>query len=108
MACSDWSLWSTARSASCRNVAAFTTYWLVRLDSASSLAADRSAATLTVFIAAAAALALVGRPFTWWRTGLVGAMVAAFALDFGDPINDLVGGVAALALLLVLRTFAAR
>jgi cation-transporting ATPase E len=39
-------------------------------------AADRGTATLTLFLAAAWALALVARPYTWWRVTLVAAMVS--------------------------------
>jgi cation-transporting ATPase E len=104
--------------------AAFACYWLVRSTVAPGLERERSAATLTLFLAAAAALALVARPYTWWRAGLVGAMVAGFALvaatstgrrffalDFSDWRTDLValgtGALAALALA-ALRRMAVR
>ena len=104
--------------------AAFLTYWLARGNTASGLTADRTAATLTLFLAAACALALVARPYTWWRAGLVAAMVASFALvtavplvrrffalDFSDWLNDVIavgmGGLAGLSLLAV-RGVAAR
>jgi cation-transporting ATPase E len=100
--------------------AAFVTYWLARTDGGSSLVADRSAATLTLFLAAAAALAMVARPYRPWRAGLVAATVAAFAvvaavpftreffaLDYSDWGDDLlaagIGALAGLALFAVSR-----
>jgi cation-transporting ATPase E len=84
-------------------LAAFAAYGLARLDADSGQPADRSTATLTLFLSAAWALALVARPYTWWRAALVAAMVggfaavvaipvtaAFFALSFTDPVNDLV------------------
>jgi cation-transporting P-type ATPase E len=66
-------------------LAAFTAYGLARLHTASDQPADRSAATLTLFLVAAFALALIARPYTWWRGALVAAMVAAFALVAAVP-----------------------
>jgi cation-transporting ATPase E len=84
-------------------VAAFAAYGLARLNTASDQVADRSTAALTLFLAAAWVLALVARPYTWWRAGLIAAMVVGFvlaatvplgtrffALDFSDPLNDLI------------------
>src|SRR5690606_4344449 len=81
-------------------VAAFVAYGLGRLHTGSPQTADRTTAALTLFLSAAWMLALVARPYTWWRIGLVGGMVAAFvvvaavpftarffALDFSDPTN---------------------
>ena len=65
-------------------------------------------------------LALIARPYTWWRAGLVAAMVAGFvlvavlptarrffALDYGDWTNDAIAvaiaAVAAVALVGVIR-----
>jgi len=89
-------------------LAAFGAYGLARLNSASDQAADRSAATLTLFLAATSVLALATRPYTWWRAGLVLSMVAGFALTaavpftarffaltFTDPRNDAIAIVAA-------------
>ncbi len=66
---------------------AFGAYGLARLDTGSSQADDRSAATLTVFLVAVWALALVARPYTWWRAGLVGAMLAGFGLVAAVPFT---------------------
>jgi len=84
-------------------VAAFAAYGLARLNTASDQVADRSTATLTLFLSAAWVLVLVARPYTWWKVGLIAAMVGAFtlvatvplgtrffALDFSDPLNDLI------------------
>jgi cation-transporting P-type ATPase E len=61
-------------------LAAFTAYGLARLDTATSRESDSSTAALTLFLAATWVLALAARPYTWWRAGLVLAMVAGFAL----------------------------
>ncbi|GIG61177.1 magnesium-transporting ATPase [Longispora fulva] len=66
-------------------LATFLAYWLARANSASGLDADRTTAALTLFLVAVWALALVARPYTWWRAGLVGAMVAAFGLVVAVP-----------------------
>jgi cation-transporting ATPase E len=81
-------------------VAAFVAYGLGRLNTASDQVADRSTAALTLFLAAAWMLALVARPYTWWRIALVVGVVVAFAvvaavplsarffaLDFSNPAN---------------------
>ena len=60
-------------------VAAFVAYGLGRLNTASDQAADRSTAALTLFLAATWMLALVARPYTWWRLALVVGVVVAFA-----------------------------
>jgi cation-transporting ATPase E len=99
-------------------LAAFTTYGLARLDTASDQTSDRSAATLALFLTATCVLALVARPYTWWRVGLLVAVLAAyalagtvtrlagfFALDYTDLGNDLVAlvmsAVGAVAILLL-------
>ena len=60
-------------------LATFAAYAIARLNTASSLQADRSTATLTLFLVAFWALALVARPYTPWRLGLLAAMSASFA-----------------------------
>ncbi|HEY3750692.1 MAG TPA: HAD-IC family P-type ATPase [Pseudonocardiaceae bacterium] len=98
-------------------VATFAAYWLARSSGTTSLPADRSTATLALFLVAVWALALVARPYTWWRAGLVAVMVLAFvvtvaipftrhffALGFANTVNDLVAfgiGVAGAAVLTV-------
>ncbi|MER7417291.1 HAD-IC family P-type ATPase [Micromonospora peucetia] len=99
-------------------LATFAAYAIGRRNTASSLAADRSTATLTLFLVAFWILALVARPYTPWRLGLLAAMAAGFgvvalvpglrhvaALTFPDPRDTLtaagVSVLAALALLLL-------
>ncbi|HEY7226372.1 MAG TPA: HAD-IC family P-type ATPase [Micromonosporaceae bacterium] len=101
-------------------VAAFVAYGLGRVNSRSDQTLDRSTAAATLFLAAVWMLALVARPYTWWRIGLVGAMVGSFvlvaavpfaahffALNFSDPGNNLIAlvtaAVAALAITVIQR-----
>ncbi|UNZ18713.1 cation-translocating P-type ATPase [Streptomyces sp. 891-h] len=60
--------------------ATFATYLLARhhYSGPGSLTAETSAATLTLFLIAMWVLAIVARPYTWWRVGLVLAMGAGF------------------------------
>lgn len=60
--------------------ATFVTYLLARhhYTGADSLAAETSAATLTLFLVAMWVLAIIARPYTWWRLVLVAAMAVAF------------------------------
>jgi cation-transporting P-type ATPase E len=95
--------------------AAFLAYGLGRLNTASDQTADRSTAALTLFLAAAWVLALVARPYTWWRVALVAGMVVSFgavaavpvtarffALDFSDFTNlGIALGTAAVAAFLI-------
>jgi cation-transporting P-type ATPase E len=96
-------------------LAAFAAYGLARLHTPSGQTSDRSAATLTLFLVAAWALALIARPYTWWRAGLVAAMVTGFALaaavpvtarffalDYSDPVTVAIAVAAAAAGSLVL------
>ncbi|UNS97602.1 cation-translocating P-type ATPase [Streptomyces tubbatahanensis] len=68
-------------------VATFATYLLARhhYSGAGALAAETSAATLTLFLIAMWVLAIVARPYTWWRVGLVAAMGAAFLVVLATP-----------------------
>ncbi|WP_329566625.1 HAD-IC family P-type ATPase [Kitasatospora sp. NBC_01266] len=65
--------------------ATFTAYALARADHATDLKSDTSVATLTLFIVAMWVLAIVARPYTWWRVLLIGAMCGAFALVMVVP-----------------------
>ncbi|QKW21099.1 HAD-IC family P-type ATPase [Kitasatospora sp. NA04385] len=65
--------------------ATFTAYALARGDDETTLKADTSVATLTLFICAVWVLAIVARPYTWWRLLLIGAMSGAFALVLVVP-----------------------
>lgn len=58
----------------------FVAYALARADHATDLKADTSVATLTLFLIAIWVLAIVARPYSWWRLLLIGAMGGAFAL----------------------------
>jgi cation-transporting ATPase E len=84
-------------------LAAFLAYGLARMNDASDQTADRSTATLSLFLAATWVLALIARPYTWWRAALVVAMVVCFALaaavpfaarffalDLSNPVDDAV------------------
>ncbi|MDO0927179.1 HAD-IC family P-type ATPase [Streptomyces sp. TG1A-8] len=67
--------------------ATFATYLLARHHYAGpgALAAETSAATLTLFLVSLWVLAVVARPYTWWRVVLVAAMAAAFVLVLAVP-----------------------
>ncbi|WP_031063835.1 HAD-IC family P-type ATPase [Streptomyces sp. NRRL WC-3742] len=58
----------------------FVAYALARTDHATDLKADTSVATLTLFLIAIWVLAIIARPYSWWRLLLIGAMGGAFAL----------------------------
>ncbi|MFE9424482.1 HAD-IC family P-type ATPase [Kitasatospora sp. NPDC006697] len=60
--------------------ATFVSYTLARADHATDSKADTSVATLTLFLVAIWVLAIIARPYTWWRLLLIGAMGGAFAV----------------------------
>ncbi|AQS69032.1 cation-translocating P-type ATPase [Streptomyces pactum] len=68
-------------------VATFATYLLARQHYAGpgALDAETSAATLTLFLTSMWVLAIVARPYTWWRVVLVAAMGAAFLVVLVVP-----------------------
>ncbi|MCF3177945.1 HAD-IC family P-type ATPase [Streptomyces sioyaensis] len=68
-------------------LAAFATYLLARsyYTGPGSLSAETSTATLTLFLAALWVLAIIARPYTWWRIALVLAMALAFLLVLATP-----------------------
>ncbi|GGW44775.1 cation-translocating P-type ATPase [Streptomyces griseoloalbus] len=68
-------------------LATFTTYLLARshYSGEGALAAETSAATLTLFLISIWVLAIIARPYTWWRVGLVAAMGAGFVLVLVVP-----------------------
>ncbi|MGR6971155.1 cation-translocating P-type ATPase [Streptomyces cynarae] len=68
-------------------VATFVTYLVARhhYSGPGSLEAETSAATLTLFLIAMWVLAIVARPYTWWRIGLVAAMGVAFVCVLAVP-----------------------
>ncbi|MBT3154806.1 HAD-IC family P-type ATPase [Streptomyces sp. CHD11] len=67
--------------------ATFTTYLIARAhySGAGALEAETSAATLTLFLISIWVLAIIARPYTWWRVGLVAAMSGAFLLVLVVP-----------------------
>ncbi len=67
--------------------ATFTTYLLARhhYTGSGALDAETSAATLTLFLVSMWVLAIVARPYTWWRIGLVATMGAGFLLVLVVP-----------------------
>ncbi|MEU2394322.1 HAD-IC family P-type ATPase [Streptomyces sp. NPDC007369] len=68
-------------------VATFATYLTARhhYTGADALNAETSAATLTLFLTTMWVLAIVARPYTWWRIALVGTMGGAFLLVLVVP-----------------------
>ncbi|MEU6542923.1 HAD-IC family P-type ATPase [Streptomyces sp. NPDC046859] len=69
-------------------VATFATYLIARhhYSGADSLPAETSAATLTLFLVSIWVLAIIARPYTWWRIALVAAMGFAFLLVLVVPL----------------------
>ncbi|MDY7089367.1 MAG: cation-translocating P-type ATPase [Actinomycetota bacterium] len=65
--------------------ATLTSYFVARGIYDGNLAAETSCATLTLFLVALWALAIIARPYTWWRLALVGCMAGAFALVMVVP-----------------------
>lgn len=63
-------------------IATFATYLIARhhYTGAGALNAETSAATLTLFLISLWVLAIIARPYTWWRLALVAAMAGAFVL----------------------------
>jgi cation-transporting ATPase E len=78
--------------------ATITSYQTARRVYGGNLDAETSAATLTLFLVALWALAIIARPYTWWRILLVAAMGGAFAVVLVVPFLqdffqlELVGG----------------
>ncbi|GHE75046.1 magnesium-transporting ATPase [Streptomyces spiralis] len=68
-------------------VATFVTYLVARrhYTGPQSLDAETSAATLTLFLVSMWVLAIIARPYTWWRIALVAAMGAAFVCVLAVP-----------------------
>ena len=78
--------------------ATITSYLFARDIYGGDLEAETSAATLTLFLVALWALAIIARPYTWWRILLVAAMGGAFAVVLVVPFLqdffqlELIGG----------------
>jgi cation-transporting ATPase E len=68
-------------------VATFVTYLIARhhYTGEGALEAETSAATLTLFLIAMWVLAIIARPYTWWRLGLVAAMGGCFLVVLVVP-----------------------
>ncbi|MGI5444784.1 HAD-IC family P-type ATPase [Streptomyces sp. CA-243310] len=68
-------------------VATFVTYLIARhhYSGPNALEAETSAATLALFLTSMWVLAIIARPYTWWRVALVGAMGAAFLVVLVVP-----------------------
>ncbi|AZQ35575.1 cation-translocating P-type ATPase [Streptomyces cyaneochromogenes] len=68
-------------------VATFATYLIARsyYSGEGSLDAETSVATLTLFLISIWVLAIIARPYTWWRLGLVAAMGLGFLLVLVVP-----------------------
>ncbi|MER6391683.1 cation-translocating P-type ATPase [Streptomyces sp. NPDC059382] len=68
-------------------VATFVTYLVARhhYSGPNALEAETSAATLALFLTSMWVLAIIARPYTWWRVALVGAMGAAFLIVLVVP-----------------------
>ncbi|MFD0315747.1 HAD-IC family P-type ATPase [Streptomyces flavalbus] len=67
--------------------ATFTTYLVARsyYSGTDALDAETSAATLTLFLVSMWVLAIIARPYTWWRVALVAAMGFGFLLVLVVP-----------------------
>ncbi|WP_433547003.1 HAD-IC family P-type ATPase [Streptomyces sp. CA-294286] len=67
--------------------ATFSTYLLARThySGPEALQAETSAATLTLFLVSMWVLAIIARPYTWWRVGLVAAMGTGFLIVLVVP-----------------------
>ncbi|MBB6415274.1 HAD-IC family P-type ATPase [Streptomyces sp. AK010] len=68
-------------------VATFATYLIARehYTGPGALDAETSAATLTLFLISMWVLAIIARPYTWWRIALVASMAGAFLVVLVVP-----------------------
>ncbi|MFI6441618.1 HAD-IC family P-type ATPase [Streptomyces sp. NPDC050759] len=68
-------------------IATFVTYLIARhhYTGTGALDAETSAATLTLFLISMWVLAIIARPYTWWRLALVAAMGLGFVLVLAVP-----------------------
>ncbi|MEU3887834.1 HAD-IC family P-type ATPase [Streptomyces sp. NPDC029041] len=68
-------------------LATFATYLIARehYTGAGALDAETSAATLTLFLISMWVLAIIARPYTWWRVALVASMAGAFLVVLVVP-----------------------
>jgi magnesium-transporting ATPase (P-type) len=68
-------------------VATFSAYLIARLTPGGTLVSDRTTAVITLSATAIWVLALVARPYTWWRIALVVAMAAGMVLALTVPAS---------------------
>ena len=68
-------------------VATFAAYLTARLTPGTGLVADRTTAVITLSAITLWVLALIARPYTWWRIGLVAAMAAGMLLALALPVS---------------------
>jgi cation-transporting P-type ATPase E len=68
-------------------VATFSSYLIARLTPGTTLVGDRTTAVITLSAVALWVLALVARPYTWWRIALVAAMAAGMLLALAIPVS---------------------
>ncbi|MFP3969057.1 HAD-IC family P-type ATPase [Actinomadura fulvescens] len=66
-------------------IATFAGYYLATEYTRSPFAENSSTATLALFLLTLWVLALIARPWNWWRLGLVAAMGAAFLIVLAVP-----------------------
>ncbi len=67
----------------------FTTYLLLRPDAPGPAATQASTAALAALIVSATwVLAVVARPYQWWKVGLIALSLAAYALIFTLPFTQ--------------------
>jgi cation-transporting ATPase E len=67
--------------------AAFCSYLIARLDGSGNLVADRTTAVITLAAVSLWVLALIARPYRWWRVALIVAMAALMLLAFVIPAS---------------------
>jgi len=67
--------------------ATFSAYLIARLTPGGTLVTDRTTAVITLSATALWVLALVARPYTWWRIALVVAMAAGMVLALTVPVS---------------------
>ena len=67
--------------------ATFSAYLIARLTPGGTLVTDRTTAVITLSATALWVLALVARPYTWWRVALVAAMAAGMVLALTIPVS---------------------
>lgn len=67
--------------------ATFSSYLIARLTSGAGLVGDRTTAVITLSAVALWVLALVARPYTWWRIALLATMGTGMLLALAIPVS---------------------